>query len=219
MADIDDAEAALGQARDQREQAFHLDRRERRRRFVEQQHACLQRDRLCNLDHLANRDRSLCQGLAHIERNAEIAEQRARVLFQPLPVDQSESRGRTSGEDVLADADGSGERKLLEDRGNAEKLGVTRRTNGDRVAVDADRAGIRLKNPGENIGQRRFAGAVLADQRMDLSRQECERHRVEGDGRTEVLGNACRRQEGGHQTAARRTGDLSAAAMSVTPAE
>ena len=45
-----------------------------------------------------------------------------------------------------------------------------------RLAVDADRARVRLVDAGQDLDQRALAGAVLADQRVDLAGAQVERH-------------------------------------------
>ena len=62
-----------------------------------------------------------------------------------------------------------GERAVLEDRldaGLARARGVPA---GDRLAADDDLAAGRLDDAGEDLDERRFAGAVVADQADDLA--------------------------------------------------
>ncbi len=54
-----------------------------------------------------------------------------------------------------------------------------------RRAVDLDLAGIRLLHAGEHADQGRFAGAVFAQQDVDLAGMEIERDIVIGDARPE----------------------------------
>ena len=64
----------------------------------------------------------------------------------------------------------------------------------DRLAVDEDQAAGRLLDAGEDLHQRRLAGAVLAHQDVDLARQHIEGDVVEGRGPREDLGHVLRAQ-------------------------
>ena len=46
----------------------------------------------------------------------------------------------------------------------------------DRLAVEEDGAAVRPDDAGEHLHQRRFAGAVLADHRMDRAGRDVEAH-------------------------------------------
>ena len=59
--------------------------------------------------------------------------------------------------------------EFLEDRGDAGRLCLARIGKTHRLAVDLDRAFVGRKDPGKQVHQRRFARAVLAEQRMDLA--------------------------------------------------
>ena len=63
----------------------------------------------------------------------------------------------------------------------------------DRLAVDQDLAFVRLLHAGEDADQRRLAGAILAQQDMDLARIELERDAVIGHHAGEALGDVADR--------------------------
>jgi hypothetical protein len=50
----------------------------------------------------------------------------------------------------------------------------------DHLAGDLDLAGVRADHPGEDPDQGALAGAVRADQRVDLARRDREVDRAEG---------------------------------------
>jgi len=56
-----------------------------------------------------------------------------------------------------------------------------RRGKGPRIAIDDDLAGIRPVDAGENIHQRRFAGAVFAQQRVNFPGPDLEIDVLIGD--------------------------------------
>ena len=59
-----------------------------------------------------------------------------------------------------------------------------------RLAVDEDLALVRLQQPVEDVHQGRLAGAVLAEQGVDLARLDGEVDVVVGDQVAEALGDA-----------------------------
>ena len=77
----------------------------------------------------------------------------------------------------------------------------------DRLAVEPDRPAVGLMDAGEDLDERALAGAVLADERMDLARHEVERHVVQRLGRARTA-SRCR--------AARRAAAVATAGPAVT---
>ena len=57
------------------------------------------------------------------------------------------------------------------------------------LAIDEDLALVRLQQPEQDVHQRRLAGAVLADDRVDLAALDGEVHILVGDERAEPLGD------------------------------
>ena len=64
--------------------------------------------------------------------------------------------------------------QFLMNDADAERLRLARARTVDRLAVEEDFAGIRLIDAGEDLHQRRLAGAVLAHQRMHFAAIEIE---------------------------------------------
>ena len=74
----------------------------------------------------------------------------------------------------------------------------------DRLAVPADLAGVGLHHAVDDLHQRRLAGAVLAEHRMDLARARREADVVVGEHAGEALGDAAQLQprcDGGMRSA------------------
>ena len=65
-----------------------------------------------------------------------------------------------------------------------------------RLAAQHDLALVRRVDAGEDLHQRALAGAVLADQPVDLARQQLEIDAVERGRAAEALGDAAERQDG-----------------------
>ena len=91
---------------------------------------------------------------------------------------------------VLGDRQVGRERKLLIDDRDAVLPGRERTGDGDGLPVDQDLAArIRLVGAGQDLHQRRFAGAVLAHERMDFAGMDLERDVRERPHAGERLGD------------------------------
>ena len=77
--------------------------------------------------------------------------------------------------DVLADRQVGEQRLLLEHHADALAVGVGGAFDARRLAGDEDLAGVGLIDAAQDLHQRRFAGAVLADQADDLSGLDLDR--------------------------------------------
>ena len=77
-------------------------------------------------------------------------------------------------ENVLGDGQLREQQQLLEDRGDAAALGVMRVREANDIAVQADGALVGLVEAGDDLDQRRLAGAVLAEQGMHLAGADIE---------------------------------------------
>ena len=91
--------------------------------------------------------------------------------------------------EVLGDGEVRRHRRVLEHRCQPEAAGVGGALHRRRPAMDADRPGVGAEHAGEDLDERRLAGAVGAEQGVDLAR--CDRHvdGAQGDDRAERLGD------------------------------
>src|SRR6266851_1202618 len=78
---------------------------------------------------------------------------------------------------------------MLVDHRDAGLGGVARRMELDRLAVDRDLACIRSVEPGQDACEGRLAGAVLAEQGMDLAAAGLEVHRIVREDPGKALGD------------------------------
>src|SRR5207247_7490836 len=92
-------------------------------------------------------------------------------------------------EDVLRNGQIRKEARLLVHDRDAERACSRRPGNLDRLAVEEDRAAVGLMDAREDLDEGALARAVLADEGMDLARQEIQGHLVEGLRRGESLGD------------------------------
>ena len=102
-------------------------------------------------------------------------------------------------EDVGDDVEVLAEREILEHRRDAERqrrAGIGQR---DRLAAERHGAGARLMHAGQDLDERRFARAVVADERDDLAGMNVEIDVGQRRDRAEMLGDAAQAE---HQLAA-----------------
>src|SRR5260370_9239757 len=191
VADEEDGQAAVAQRADDREEALDLVQRERRGRLVHNQNARIQRQRFGNFDQLLVGHGQPANGCLCRNRDLELAEQTARRAPHTAPVDGAE-RGRrlVAQEHVFGHREVRKQSGLLVNDGDPELTGVRRTVNLARGPVQVDATAVPLMYASEDFDERALARAILADQRVRLSRAELERDAVERLGRAEALRDA-----------------------------
>ena len=149
-------------------------------------------------------------------RDHEIADEPARVDVEAEPVEKDagaavecrpgDDARQFPQEYVLGDRQVGRERRLLVDHRDAVRgrdPGVVPR---DQRAVDQDRSSVGRNLAGQHPHQRRLAGAVLAQQRMDLARLEIEVDAPQRPDAAERPGDALQFDERAHAAMLRRGG-------------
>jgi LacI family transcriptional regulator len=194
--DVDDADAAGGQPPDRREQPLDLRLGERRCRLVHHQDAGVERQRLRHFDHLLFGDTEQPYGRLGIDRNAKPGEQARRIGGQPSAVDDACAAHRLpSEEDVRRRGEVGDQRELLVDGADPGELSLPRGVERHRPAVEQDLSGIARAGTAQDLHQRRFAGAVLAEQHVHLARAQLEAHVIEGDDARVAFADAPHQQQ------------------------
>ncbi len=190
MADIDDADSAAAQAADHLEQPTRVGIGQGSGRLVHDDEPCVLRQRLGDLDPLPVGDREPAHGDIDIEVVAvERIQQRPRARPHRRPIHRVPAgAGRMADIDVLRNAELGKQQQLLVDGRDAVSGGFVRRGEADGRACDPHLPGIRRDHAGDDLDQRGFAGAVFAEQGVDLAGADIEadllqhRHRAEGFG-------------------------------------
>ena len=141
---------------------------ERRGRLVHDDEPRAHGKRARDLDELLLGDRKIANQRHRVALEADLVGDRARVLGEAPPADEELRTRFAADEHVLGDCHVGGEGEFLIDRDNAGALGVVGRREGDRLAIELDFARVRAVRAGQNLEQRRLAGAVLAKQGVDL---------------------------------------------------
>jgi hypothetical protein len=101
-------------------------------------------------------------------------------------------------EDVVEDAQLVHQGEVLVDGVDAVRARLADGVQLDRLAVDVDRPGVRLVVAGQDLDQRRLAGAVVAEQAEHLALLEMQVDVAQRGDRAEALGDALDAQDLGH---------------------
>ena len=189
MADEQDRDALALEIADQAEQLFGLVRGKRRGRFIHDEHANVHRNRLGDLNRLLRRQCQATRGTAHVERDAEFCENRLGLAEHLGPADHGAAI-LMADENVLRDIEIGKQQRLLIDRRDAHPLRLGRARDRDAASVQPDLAAVGLINAGDDFDQRRLAGAVLAEQRMDFAGIKRKRNVLQRLRGVEPLGDA-----------------------------
>ena len=113
----------------------------------------------------------------------------ARILEHLAAVDEQAPARRLAAEiEVRRHVAAVDQREVLEDGGDAELARLVRIGDPDRLPGDLDLAPVGLVNAAEDLGQRRLAGAVVADDREDLVLVNVERHVTQCADMAKALG-------------------------------
>ena len=165
--------------------------------LVHDEDAGVEREGLGDLDELLLAHAQAGDAGVGVEVDAEAGEEaRGRRRTMARRSRKRPARQRLAAEeDVGGDAELGDEVELLVDDGDAGPLGVADAGEADGRAVDQDLAGVGGLDAGEDLHQRRLAGAVLAHERVNLAGAEVEVDAVERGHAGEALADAVGAQE------------------------
>ena len=197
VADEDDAVALGREAAQDLEDLLGLLGRQDRGRLVEDEDLGVAVERLEDLDALLPADR---QG-ADLDVGVDLEAEPSSELHDPaiglVPVEEDRVGHRLFAEDdVLGDGQDRDQHEVLVDHADPAGDGVRRAGQGDLFAVEQDRPLIGLGQPVEDVHERGLAGAVLAEQRVDLAGPDLEIDVVVGDDTRIALGDAAHLERG-----------------------
>ena len=145
---------------------------------------------------LSDADRPVGVGI-----EVELGEHRARLLAHARAIDHRErteaAHRQVAERDVLGNRQRRHQAQLLRDGHDAGGDRVVRAREMAGLAVDEDVAAVGTMDAAEDADQRRFAGAVLADDGVDLAEADVEIDAVERDRGAEMLGDRLARRAAG----------------------
>ena len=162
------------------EQVIGLRVGERGRRLVEHEDPAIERQRAGDLEQLAMRGRERFGERVRIDPQRQSIEHRSRARAHRRFVEPAEAADLAAAEDVGRDAEVGQAQHLLVDHADAVLDGLARARRRERLSAPADLAAIGPDQPGEDLQQRRLAGAVLADERVRLALRHIEADAAQG---------------------------------------
>ena len=194
--DVDDADVLCGEVADDPEQPVHLGIGERRGGFVHDQDAQVQVERLGHLDELLLGDAAVADQRGRRQAQPELVEQRSGAGVHGLAVEGAARVAQFRAEEhVVRNGQFGDQVEFLVDHGDAVPRGVLGRVDVHRLAEDLDAALVVGVHAGQDVAQRRLAGAVLAEQRDDLTGVHGEVDAVQGAHAGEGLADLAHGQQ------------------------
>jgi hypothetical protein len=185
--DEDDARAVGLERLEHAEQVARLLRGEDGGRLVEHEDARVAVQRAQDLHALLHADADVLDARVGVDGQAVAIGELAHARAGSLDVEQQAAPRLVGQHDVLGHGHDRDEHEVLVDHADAEVDGLQRRSDADGPAVDAHLALVGLVQPVEDAHERRLAGAVLPEQRVDLAGPQVEVDAIVGDDRPEAL--------------------------------
>jgi len=180
MRDVDDGDTAGRKLSDNRFQASDIRRAERRRRFVHDDEPRIERQRPGNGHHLAPAGVELSDRHTLQRCLAKRRQRRGPARGEGCAIEKPEARSRLVAEThVLARGERADQQQFLRDDGNALRNSLAGSCESRLLSVEAKRAVVTGDLAREDPDERGLAGAVLADQRVNLAALDREVHVLE----------------------------------------
>jgi hypothetical protein len=165
-------------------------RRQHRGRLVEDQDVGAAVERLQDLGALLLPDRDVLDERVRVDREVEALRELPDALRRLVEVEENPGPLRLGGEDdVLGDRHHRDQHEVLVHHPDPVVDRLARRVDPHRLALDQDLALVGVVEPVEDVHQRRLAGAVLAEERVDLAAPELEIDVVVREDAREALGH------------------------------
>ena len=173
MADEDDASPAGDHRSQRREEVGDLLGRQDSRRLVEDEHTGSVEEELDDLDPLLLAHGQLPDPRTGIDVQTDLPGESIDLGFGPTQV-QAKTRSVEAKEHVLGDRLRWHQREVLVHHPDAGSDGVARGAESDVLAADSDHPLIGSVEPGQHVHERALAGAVLAEEGVDLPGPDVE---------------------------------------------
>ena len=194
VADEDHGVAAQDEVTQRFEQFAGLRRSKNRGRLVEDQDARLPGQDAEDFHPLLFARRKILNPRPGLDREVECGGELRGAGFQRLSADCCGGL-RPAEMDVFRDGEGLHQLEMLMHHTDAGSDRLHRRGKVPRIAIDDDLAGIRLVDAGEDIHQCRFAGTVLAEQRVNFPSPDFDIDILIGDDAGEIFGDALEKHD------------------------
>ena len=192
VGDEDDADLAVAQDAQDLEQRPGAGGAQRRGRLVEDQDPRVGQQRLADLDQLALGEAELGDRGAEVDVEAELVDDRARSGGHLGAVDERAAAGLAQREQVGEHVEVGEDVELLRHDRDAVADRLGRGAEVDFLVVQADRAGVGGERAGDDLHQRRLAGAVLTQESVHGAGADREVRAGQRDDAAVRLANASR---------------------------
>jgi hypothetical protein len=192
VADVEDGAVLLGQAPQGLEQPLDLERGQDRRGLVHNQQLGVLQQAANDLDALALTDRKAVDVAQGVDRQAVALGDLRDAPGQRLEVAAVLDAERN----VLGHGQGVEEVEVLEHHADAQPARLGRRVAAERRALPEHLAGVRLDHAVDDLHQGALAGAVLAQERVNLARGDLEVDAVVGQHARKALGDPAQLEAG-----------------------
>jgi hypothetical protein len=200
VADEDDGDAAVAQAPDQVQHLGNLAHADRGGRLVHQHELGIREPRARDRHGLALPAGHLADQIARPGLRLELGEELGRARVHRAVVEEPE---RPEGplrlapeEDVRGCCQVVAERQILVDDLDPLGASIHRLVEMARAAIEADLALGRREVAGDDLDERRLAGAVVAHEAQHLAGLEVDVHALQRLDRPEMLGDAAQLEDG-----------------------
>ena len=177
MGHVDDADVAGAKSPQRVEQALDVGLGKRRGRLVENDDVGFDRERSADRNERTLGRRKRRNRRIGIEIAAHDRERLGGGVLDSRPRYEADPRPRIAGlnRDVLGDRHPLDEPQILVDEGDRQRI----RSGADRLSGIEDLAGVGFVHPRQDFDQRRLAGAVLSQERVDLAATDVEVDMIE----------------------------------------
>ena len=189
VADIEDAAALGGEPAEAREELCRFLRRQHGGGLVHDEKARALHEAARDLDPLSLAHGEIVHRPLRLQGEAVVPCGATNALGEPPRLGSLEAEG-----DVLGHGQRLEEREMLEHHADAEAPGHGGARDLDGLALPEKRALVGADDAVDDLDERALAGTVLAEQRVDLSRQHVEIDMIVGEAFGETLGDAPKRQ-------------------------
>ena len=172
--DVEHRAAVAGEPAQRHEELVRLLRGEHRGRLVHDQQPRLLQQATHDLDALALAHREIRDQRGRLQRQPELR-RHPRDALAERPEIEPPGQGER---DVLGHGERLEQREVLEHHADPEPPGRRRVRDVDRLAAPPELPVGGLERAVDDLDERRLAGAVLAEQRVDLAGRQAQRHPV-----------------------------------------
>ena len=189
MRNVDDGDTARRQVANDLEQDFHFRGAERRSRLIHDENARIDRKGAGDFNDLLLAETKFLDRRQRVDIFFQFLQKRARQAFFLGKINAGGGADFAPHEDVVAHVHVGREAQFLMDDRDAEVARFGGRIERHRFAIENDRARSRLDDARKHFHQRRFASAVFAEKRRDLTTANLEIHALQGMNATIGFGN------------------------------